>query len=531
VTERTRTRDREERILILAPVGRDARLAEQVLARVSLASHVCTGPDELRREIQAGAGALLITDEVFTYAGWEDPNRWLGPEPPWSELPLVVLTGARPGARARVAALRRLERRRNASFLQRPVPRLTLVSAMRAALESRRRQYKVRDLLEELSAGVRHRDEFLAMLGHELRNPVGAIANGMGLLRNDVGETGTTAHFAIDLIDRQIGHLSRILDDLLDVSRITRGKLELRAVDVELGRTLSNVVAMFRLQLEARSQRLDAALPEEPVWVRADPTRVEQILWNLLSNASKYTDAGGHLTITLEGGDGEAVVRVADDGQGMTPEFVERAFEIFAQAEVGHGGLGLGLPLSRRLAEMHAGSLTATSAGLGRGSTFTLRLPLREGASEAEVPARPAAVDIPRRVLVVEDHEDLGWSLERMLQRLGHQVRRVGTGHEALAIAIESRPDVVLLDIGLPDMDGAEVAEQLRGKLGATPIVAAMTGFGTDETRRRALAAGCDYHFTKPVEIETLRALLRNAGARASVEPHELHSEHSVGQS
>jgi signal transduction histidine kinase/CheY-like chemotaxis protein len=493
-----------DRVLILAPVGRDARLAEHVLRRAGLAPRICADIAELRRELGRGAGALLLTAEALP---GEDPDVWMGPEPTWSQIPLVVLTGPATSP-PRIGPLRQLERRRNATFLERPVPRLTLVSALRAALEGRRKQYAARDMLEDLEAAVRQRDEFLAVLGHEIRNPLSVIANAVELLCQELPEASDTARFAGHLVERQTRNLGRILDDLLEVSRVTRGKLELRPQPVELGQSVRSLLDAARQQIAERGHHLEVVLPDRAVWVEADPTRVEQVLSNLLGNACKYTDPGGHITISLAVRGPDAEVRIVDDGRGMTAEFLARAFDLFAQAELGKGGLGLGLPLSRRLAELQQGSLDASSAGLGKGSAFVLRLPLREGCREPSSPSEPRSDPSSRRVLVVEDHADLAWGLELLLQRLGHEVRCARTGAEALSTAADYRPEVVLLDIGLPDMDGTDVARLLRAELGAEPFVAAMSGFGQESVRIRALQSGCDRHLTKPVALEELRELV-----------------------
>jgi signal transduction histidine kinase len=487
-----------DRILILAPLGRDARLAEHALRRAGFAARICGNLAELRLELGGGAGALLLTDEALPL---EDPDVWMGPEPTWSQIPLVVLTGSGT-SRPRTEALRHLERRRNATFLERPVPRLTLVSALRVALESRRKQYAARDLLEDLEAAVR--------LGHELRNPLSVIANAVELLCQELPVASDTARLAGHLVERQTRNLSRILDDLLEISRVTRGKLELRPQPVELGQSVRNLLDATRQQIAERGHHLEVVLPDRAVWVEADPTRVEQVLSNLLGNACKYTDPGGHITISLAVRGPDAELRIVDDGRGMTAEFLTRAFDLFAQAELGKGGLGLGLPLSRRLAELQQGSLDASSAGLGRGSAFVLRLPLREGCPEPSSPSEPSSDPSSRRVLVVEDHADLAWGLEVLLRRLGHEVRCARTGAEALSIAPDYRPEVVLLDIGLPDMDGTEVARLLRAELGAEPFVAAMSGYGQESVRIRALQSGCDRHLTKPVALEELRELVAN---------------------
>lgn len=510
--ERARTTAGELRVLILMPVGRDARLAADALARVPLTCHVCGDLEDLRREIAAGAGVVLLADEALAGGPAADPERWIGAEPPWSHVPVVVLTRRRPPARLQIDVLRRLELRQGTSFLQRPVPRLTLVSAVRSALEGRLRQYVVRQLLDDLRAAVLQRDRFLATLSHELRNPLGAIATAASLLRGEGQVPAATAAAAAGIIQRQSRNLARILDDLLELSRITHGKLELHRSTGDLRHSVRNALDAVRAQFEARDVAVEVDLPEEPVPVHVDPTRIEQVLWNLLGNAAKFVGRGGHVAVSLVVSEDTAEVRVRDDGRGMTPEFLAKAFEPFEQAESGGGGLGLGLSLARRLARLHGGSLTASSQGPGEGSEFVLRLPLEAVPAPAAAEARPAAATTSRRrVLIVEDHADAGEALRDLLGSLGHEARLVTTGGEALEAAAADPPEVVLLDMGLPDTHGTEVAAALRRRFGGAPLILAMTGFGQEADRRRSLAAGCDHHLTKPIEMRRLAEYLGKA--------------------
>lgn len=504
---------REERVLILAPIGRDARLATETLRRAGLAAHACASLAELRGEIANGAGAVLVADEALQSAGGAAgaaSDDWMGIEPPWSQLPLVVLTVDSPSGR-RLGALRRLEYRRLVTFLRRPVPRLTLVSTIRAAIEDRRRQYALRDLLTELEASVRQRDEFLAALGHELRNPLGAIRNAVDLLDSRLTGGDELGRRAWNILDRQAGHLGRIVDDLLEVSRVTRGKLELRKATVELGQVCRNAVEALRPSISERRHDLTLHLPRREVWAEVDTTRFEQILSNLLGNAAKYTEPGGRIDLTLDVVGHHAEISVRDNGRGMTQDFLARAFDPFAQMESGSGGLGLGLALSRRLAELHGGWLSARSEGLGKGSELTLRIPCLEASSPsaARTPdGQSFAVARSRRVLVVEDNPDVAWGMERLLQEFGHDVRCAATGNDALAQAGDYRPEIVFLDIGLPDMSGTDVAARLRERLGGAPRIVALSGFGDDAVRQRSLDAGCDEYFAKPLPLETLHRIV-----------------------
>jgi two-component system CheB/CheR fusion protein len=405
---------------------------------------------------------------------------------------------------------------------------------------SARKQLEValRERVEDLAAADRTKNQFLALLAHELRNPLAPLFNALTLLETP-GAGADATQKARDMMSRQVRHMAQLVDDLLDVSRITQGKIHLRKRSVDLNALLAAAVEAMHEPLAARGQELELALPPRPVLVEADPTRMEQVFGNLLNNASKFTPTGGHITVRLEldhdaaAADGEAVVRVADDGIGMDPATLPRVFDLFMQADRSldraRGGLGIGLTVVHQLVALHGGSAAAHSDGLGKGSELVVRLPLlacqepaaaprsavREGGPER--PAGTPAGAVPRRVLVVEDNLDTAESLTMLLRLRGHEVEVAHDGQQALVAAAAFEPEVVLLDIGLPGLDGYQVARNLRRRRGtAKALIVALTGYGQDEDQRRAHEAGFDHHLTKPVAPQAIYELLDGPGTTPS---------------
>jgi PAS domain S-box-containing protein len=379
-------------------------------------------------------------------------------------------------------------------------------------------------LYEELREGDRRKDEFLAMLAHELRNPLAPIRNALRILQ--FGTDVAAADRARAMIERQVGQMVRLVDDLLDVSRISRGKLTLRRERVELARVIEAALETSRPSIAAGGHELEIALPDEPLWVDGDATRLAQIFLNLLNNAAKYTRSPGRIRLVAErAGDGVAV-HVRDTGIGIARDMLPRVFDMFMQVDErspdrGESGLGIGLTLVKQLVEMHDGTVEARSDGPGTGSEFVVRLPLAtiDGAVESR-PAEPApfvgngADQKPdrRRVLVVDDNLDSVESLGLLLDMMGYEVRTASDGVEALEVAAAFRPEVVLLDLGLPRLSGYEVAERLRELDGcAGAFVVALTGWGQEQDRRRSREAGFDRHLVKPVDPDALDLLLREA--------------------
>lgn len=364
--------------------------------------------------------------------------------------------------------------------------------------------------LQRLEETDRRKDEFLAMLGHELRNPLGAINNALRIL--DQGQASSIARYH-QVIDRQIAHLSRIVDDLLDASRVRLGKIMLDLRPVDLRTVAERWMEAFGATAQVRAHDLRLEVPDEPVIVAGDPVRLEQILSNLLTNALKYTPPGGRIEIRVERDAGHGIIVVEDSGIGMTPEVLATVFELFTQADDAlarsEGGLGLGLPLVRSLVEKHDGTVVASSAGLGKGSEFVVRLPLGRGVEgRPDVPLdRPAAA--PLRILVIEDQDDAREMLVELLSRWGHVVDTASDGIQGVARALASTHDALLVDIGLPKLDGYGVARRIRAELGErTPALLAMTGYGQPEDRRRAMDAGFDAHMVKPMDAFVLRERL-----------------------
>jgi PAS domain S-box-containing protein len=360
----------------------------------------------------------------------------------------------------------------------------------------------------------RRKDEFLAMLAHELRNPLGAITNAAQLLKQ-LGPPEGNLRWARDVIDRQAAHLARIVDDLLDVSRISRGQIVLRREPVPLAAAVTLALETVKPLIDARRQRFSSSIPPGPIWVDGDTTRLAQVIGNLLGNAARYTPQGGAVSLTVAREGGEAVVRVRDTGIGIAKDVLPRVFDLFVQGERppdhAPGGLGLGLTLARRLTELHGGKLDAVSAGLGEGSEFIVRLPILQREPPIELKARPVLVyEAPtRRILVVDDNADAAEALALALGAIGHEVRLAGDGPSALDVAAEFKPEVVLLDIGLPGMDGYEVARRFRArKEWAGIVMVALTGYGQEEDRRRAQDAGFDHHLVKPIPPEAILAVL-----------------------
>ncbi|MFL6262958.1 MAG: ATP-binding protein [Thermoanaerobaculia bacterium] len=383
--------------------------------------------------------------------------------------------------------------------------------------EQRRLEEELRRRAEELVGADRRKDQFLAMLAHELRNPLAPIRNAVELMRQ-VETIDPTFQPSREMVERQVKHLGRLVDDLLDVSRITQGSIRLRKEVVDLGTIVQRAVEGNRPLIESRAHTLSLGLPAEPVRLEADATRLEQVISNLLNNAAKYTMPGGHIWVTAAREGEEAVVRVRDTGIGIPPDVLDRVFEPFVQQSNGslartQGGLGVGLTLVRSLVEMHGGRVEASSPGLGQGSELVVRLPAQTLA-EATLPSEPVAANAPRplRVLVVEDNIDAAESLATLLRLWNHDVSVVHDGRTALEAAREQQPEVVLLDIGLPGLDGYQVARRLREELHLDhALLVAMTGYGQPEDRRRSKEAGIQYHFVKPVEPLVLRNLLAGA--------------------
>jgi PAS domain S-box-containing protein len=371
------------------------------------------------------------------------------------------------------------------------------------------RRMHERRLLED----DRRKNEFLAMLAHELRNPLAAVSNAVQLLHRP--EAASLLDWCKGVIGRQVNQLTRLVDDLLDVSRITRGKIQLRPQQIDLVTLLRSASSTVRPLIEERNHDFHVAIEPERLAIEADPTRLEQVVVNLLTNAAKYTKSGGRIELNACLGCGQAIIRVSDNGIGIAPELLPRVFDLFTQGDRSiarsEGGLGIGLTMVQKLVELHGGTVSVESPGLGLGSTFTVRLPARAG--EVAAPAPPLLNPVEpgkARILLIDDNVDLGRSMSRLLELLGHEVAVVHDGPAGLEAVHSFRPELILLDIGLPGMDGYEVIRRLRRDESTRDArVIAITGNGQDDDRERALAAGFDDYLTKPIDKSTLLDLFQ----------------------
>jgi len=499
-----------ERVLILAPVGRDAELMCTYLERAGMACEICEDIDALAREMHRGAGALVLTDEALAQP---KASRvlvdQLREQPAWSELPLIILTGL-PTYEAKSRTFGDLRKRTNITLVDRPVRIASLVSATQSALRARERQYEIRDLMQKLEDRVHERDRFLAILGHELRNPLGAIL----LASQMMGDDGKLDREHAELIERQTRHLTRLVNDLLDLSRVVSGKIILKRQPVDLLQTIRQTMPTILPQAKGHDITMEVRGGDEPVIADVDPMRAEQIISNILTNAVKYTPDGGHVIVALEREGDSATIRVADDGVGIAPERIGTIFELFAQAEnaIGRaqGGMGIGLALVRNLVELHGGSVSARSDGLGKGSEFVVKLPLATEMQIAET--KEQVIPIPhvgkRKIVIVEDNTDVRELLRLKLRRLGHDVDGVSDGRDGVMKIVEARPDMALIDIGLPGIDGYQVAQQVRSQMGDGVVLVAVSGFGQPEDKRKAIEAGFDDHLTKPADVTDIENIL-----------------------
>lgn len=515
-TSHAGTARREDRVLILAPSGRDAQLAAAALEKAGVSSHVCADVEELCVELERGAAAVLLTEEAIGAAARKALAAVLVQQPLWSDIPVVVVAtrAATAGGRRRlIAAVAELG---NVTLLERPIAPDTLVSALGAALRARDRQYQARQLLERLEENVRERDRFLAMLSHELRNPLGAIRNAMELLRRVAGASDDLER-PLTIVARQTQHLSRLIDDLLDVSRVTTGKVTLKLRPLDLRTIIQQAIEQLEDEVAKNGLRLLSSLGSRPLPVSGDPVRLEQVFTNLLTNAIKYTPAGGRIEVTVSRDDSEVKVRVADNGIGIAPEMVSSIFQLFAQVDRSldrsQGGLGIGLSLVRSLLTLHGGTVTVHSDGPGKGSEFVVMLPIGRAEDVASRPApavKPATRQHQLHILLVEDNDDNREALKELLELEGYRVDIARDGTAGVEQAVALRPDIAIVDIGLPGISGYEVARQVRGALGRNIALIALTGYGQPEDRQRTLEAGFDAHLTKPVGYSELAETLRS---------------------
>jgi signal transduction histidine kinase/ActR/RegA family two-component response regulator len=372
-------------------------------------------------------------------------------------------------------------------------------------------------LFQEVVEASRAKEKFLAMLAHELRNPLTPIRNSLPILALK-GDEDYEVKDIVQIMERQISTMSRLLDDLFDVARITEGKIQFKMEEINLLSVLEHAITTLRPEFERKGFKFSAYLAEGPLHIRADKVRIEQVIVNLLNNAAKYTPPGGHISFECSREGNEAVIRVRDTGKGIPPSMLKKIFQLFIQVDQSidrpEGGLGLGLTLVKMLVERHGGSVVAQSEGEGKGSEFVVRLPLltETRAAEGGTVKSKFTKDVPKKILIVDDNEDAANSIGKLLRKLGHDIRITYDGITALEIAREFKPNAVLLDLGLPVMNGYETAKKMRELFADTPdiLLIALSGYGQEEDRRRTTDAGFNFHLVKPFDTQELRDIMNN---------------------
>jgi signal transduction histidine kinase/CheY-like chemotaxis protein len=526
-------------VLVLAPSGRDAAIATDILRGDGMAADACRDAGELCARLRDGAGAVLLAEEAVGPRAAAALRDALAAQETWSDIPVVMLTtgGILTAESRRAVGL--LEPHANLTLLERPVRRMTLITALRMALRVRNRQYAMREHLAERKALLdearrahaaaeranRAKDEFLAMLSHELRSPLQGIRGWVAIMRRDAISDAQRTR-ALDTIDRIVNAQSQLVNDLLDVSRVAAGKLEIERGVISLGGIVCATVDEALPTAEAKGVILSCAVNEVGA-VRGDAERLRQVFANLLSNALKFTPPGGRIAVTCVAAGEHAVVTVSDTGKGITADFLPHVFDRFTQADTSatrrHGGLGLGLAIARHLVALHGGSIAAQSAGEGQGAAFTVRLPLLSGADA------PRHVDIANgksrgdlrgiRVLLVDDDPDALEALRIALDQSGAEVAVASSATLAFAAFSAVRPDVLVSDISMPGEDGYSLLARIRAaearSSSRTPAIA-LSGFASPEDRDRTAAAGFQAHVAKPVDPDALISLLHTIAPRAA---------------
>lgn len=512
-----KTEQTENRVLLLLPTGRDGELVGSTLAKAGISASTCPTVERMIESIAEGVGALLIAEEALQPDAIEKLVTGVRQQPVWSDIPVIVFSSSSESVERLLATL---SAQLNATIVERPIRITILVSAVRGALRARQRQYETRDLLAQLEQADKQKDLFLATLSHELRTPLNSIVGWLKLLR---GKSTAPADIsrALDVIERNAEAQSEIISDILFVSRIVTGKLELRLAPVDLVRIVRAAIDTMRPSIEFHGLETEVDIEAAEAWIVGDAHRLPQIFLNLLSNAVKFTEKGGRIKISITDDCGNATVSISDTGRGIDPEFLPVVFERFRQADNEYsrktGGLGLGLAIVRHLAELHGGSVRAESEGLGRGATFSVSLPLTEmhtlsdalstRSENGGAPAGDAASFEDLRVLLVEDDADSREMLKTFLEANGMCVTAVESAPAAIEAVKIINPDILISDVGLPGQDGYEMMQKIRSfpadEGGRIPAIA-LTGYVSLQDRKQALTAGFQEHLAKPIDFDEL---------------------------
>ena len=521
----------ENRALVFMPTGRDAALVGATLEKVGITARVCPDSDELEREMAAGAGAVLITEEGLRNGTLERLSASFDAQPVWSDLPVVLLAG---GGHHAEMLLATVGTRFNATIIERPIRITLLISAVRAALRARQRQYQSRNLLNQLEESDRQKDLFLATLSHELRTPLNSILGWIQLLNVKDPQKRIDPQHALAVIERNARAQSEMIGEILFVSRIITGKLELNFAPLDIAAVAQSAIETLRPALKAKEINLrtafDSALPP----IKGDADRLQQVFGNLLSNAVKFTPPNGTISVRIEKDKANAKIEVSDSGRGIDPQFLPHVFERFRQADNSYtrlvGGLGLGLAIVRHLVELHGGAISVKSDGENRGAAFSVMLPtisncdaafdLKDESVESQQSVETAALPVGIRILLVEDDDDSREMLKIMFEQNGLQVTGVDSAAEALAVLQQIKFDILISDIGLPNEDGYELIGKVRSLApeqgGKTPAIA-LTGYASLQDRHHAFDVGYQEHLSKPVDIDKLLDLVKELANRGEL--------------
>ena len=505
------------RVLVCAPIGRDTALTIELLERASIACLACRSLLEVCEGLTQGAGAVLLTEEALSDPHLDDLAAALAAQPAWSDVSLLLFAGSQREETA-LRTLHKLEILRNVTLLDRPIRTSAVISTVQAALRGRRRQYELRDVLVALHKARTDaeeanslKDEFLATVSHELRTPLNAILGWVSLLRQARFEPARVAS-VLEIIERNAKAQTQIIADVLDISRMVTGRVRLNQVPVSLARVVFDALDSIKPAVAAKGIEIRTDVDEGPI-VQGDPERLQQVVWNVLANACKFTPSGGRIDVSLRNTGPWSTLRVTDTGSGIAPEFLPHVFDRFRQADQSftraHGGLGLGLAIVKHLVEMHGGDVHAASEGEGRGATFEIRLPANPAMQHWRGPLETATNDdaIPdvdfagRLILVVDDDEATRELLRTILTERGAKVATVGSAEEAFARFTTEVPAALIADIGMPGEDGLSLIRRIRrrssGRGGAVPAVA-LSAYARSEDRQAALDAGFGEFLTKP---------------------------------
>lgn len=495
----------ENRVVIYAPTGKDARLIAQVLSLSNISCIVSESSSDLFDHLNEGVGALLLVDEVLTGQLLSSLCHFVRNQAKWSDLPILVLTHKGFDSSEYLETYQQLG---NVTLLERPLERFTLESAIKSVLRARNRQYEMRDI-------DKRKDEFLAMLAHELRNPLAPVSAASDLLKLPNLAPEKIKQMS-EIISRQVKHMSELIDDLLDVSRVSRGLVTLDNQVLDARKIIDNALEQVRPLLEKQQHQLTLNISAESAYIKGDLKRLVQIVSNVLNNAAKYTPVGGRIVLSMDVNPTDVTFTVSDNGIGIPSEIIGHIFEMFAQAQRtsdrAQGGLGIGLALVKSLVELHNGTIAAYSDGPNKGSLFTITLPRSFDTAKAST-STSLIQEFPNdklRLLIVDDNVDAAMMLGIFLESAGYNVVVVHSANDAIkTVSSAQKIDACLLDIGLPDMDGNDLAMQIRQipNISNTKLIA-ITGYGQDADRKKTQESGFDHHFVKPVDMDKLLSVL-----------------------